>query len=49
MSCNAEHMPCQQYLLSESSPLLLGVLKVKGLSQEGIEGLQEAVVGARVG
>ena len=36
----------EQYLFSESSPVLLRVFKLKGLPKQGVEGLQEAVVGA---
>ena len=36
----------QQYLFGKPSPTLLGVLKFEGLSKQGVEGLQIAVVGA---
>jgi len=36
----------KQYLFSEPPPILLRVLKFEGLSKQGVERLQIAVVGA---
>lgn len=39
----------QVYLFSDAPPAFLGVLELEGLPEQGVEGLESAVVGSGVG